>query len=67
LAVAVVAAAEDLAASAGAASAVAVLGETGEEQGLGSREQKNLRFSAEQWNVVDGVSLAGGRRREKAI
>jgi hypothetical protein len=46
---------------------VAVLGETGEEQGLGSREQKNLRFSAEQWNVVDGVSLAGGRRREKAI
>jgi hypothetical protein len=61
------AAAEDLAASAGAASAVAELGETGEEQGIGNREQKNLRFSAEQWNFVDGVSLAGSRRREKAI
>jgi hypothetical protein len=46
---------------------VAELGETGEEQGIGNREQKNLRFSAEQWNFVDGVSLAGSRRREKAI
>jgi hypothetical protein len=43
--------------------------ETGDEQeqGLGNREQKNLGFSAEQWNFVDGASFAGSRRREKAI
>jgi hypothetical protein len=46
---------------------VAELGETGEKQGTGNREQKDLRFSAEQWSFVDGVSLAGSRRREKAI